>query len=192
VLRYRWCILRDHRPFDLVEFLVSPYWGILLSSKKSGLTRVRSLGFREKHKVPSLNTSHTIHEGRRVTKVEGHVSRVRQLQRRYSFLHRFLPMYCLVWLSLGYRRTAPTQDSFDSVAVALEDILGLNNNGTCVVDSLVRCHLLNGTPGLTLNLGVFVPTDLMHAWVEIDGIAIHECPDILAHYRKAVEYSAIS
>lgn len=51
--------------------------------------------------------------------------------------------------------------------------------------ALLRLHGINSS----ICIGVLVPTDEMHAWVEIDGHPILECSDVLVHYQACLKLS---
>ena len=76
------------------------------------------------------------------------------------------------------------------VSPVLYAALGRNDKNTCLVDSLVRFYFLQGNKNVTLNIGALVPTHLMHAWIEVNSEALHECPDRLIHFSKAVSFHA--
>lgn len=63
--------------------------------------------------------------------------------------------------------------------------------GMCLEQALSRFALLlsfNRSP--SLNIGLHVPTDSMHAWIEMDGNVLFECEDSMIHYQTAVRFYA--
>ena len=98
-----------------------------------------------------------------------------------------MPLWLLILLC---KRGSNAVHSVPEVSAALYVALGRNDKNTCLIDSLVRFYFLCDKSDVTLNIGAFFPTQLMHAWIELDSKALHECPDRLIHFSRAVRYRA--
>jgi len=86
------------------------------------------------------------------------------------------------------RRPAPSLD------VALGELVaafGRRSQQNCLFISFCRYAFLRRlNVSAAIVLGVHVPTQKMHAWVQIDGHPLLECPDVLGHYQSCVLYDS--
>lgn len=66
---------------------------------------------------------------------------------------------------------------------------GRRSNQDCLPVSLCR-HIYLRRLGITskILLGAQVPTEKMHAWVQIGDHPVLECPDVMVHYQACVAY----
>ena len=66
---------------------------------------------------------------------------------------------------------------------------GRRSNQDCLLISLCR-HVYLRRLGIfsKILLGSHVPTEKMHAWVQIGDHPVLECPDVLVHYQACVAY----
>lgn len=66
---------------------------------------------------------------------------------------------------------------------------GRRSKQDCLLISLCR-HVYLRRLGLAskILLGAQVPTEKMHAWVQIGDHPVLECPDVLVHYQSCVAY----
>lgn len=107
-----------------------------------------------------------------------------------TFCLRLFPLataIALMQLLFPMKRSAKVQvnEAIRQTAVAF----GRRSNQDCLVVSLCRHVYLRrlGIPSKIL-LGAHVPTEKMHAWVQIADQPILECPDVLVHYQSCVAY----
>lgn len=107
------------------------------------------------------------------------------LKNEISRLNKFLPLAVTIKILQSRRKKPKTP-----ISKRIENIghvLGENTKGDCLVDSMTRfSYLIDAAP--KLSLGIFYPTNLMHAWVELDNCLLHENEDFIGHYQKSVEY----
>lgn len=92
-----------------------------------------------------------------------------------------------VFFPLGNSRVSGADRDWE---VDIANEFGVAVDGQCLPRSLCRfaqCRRY-GIADVELVLGVFTPTDEMHAWVEIAGKPLLECPDFLSHYQTCVRY----
>lgn len=70
---------------------------------------------------------------------------------------------------------------------------GRRSKDDCLQMAICRYALLRllGVES-TVCIGVLVPTEEMHAWVEVDGHPILECSDVLVHYQTCLKFSGSS
>ena len=70
---------------------------------------------------------------------------------------------------------------------------GRRSQQNCLFISLCRyAYLRRLNMAAAVVLGVHVPTQKMHAWVQLDGHPLLECPDVLGHYQSCVLYDGAS
>jgi hypothetical protein len=67
---------------------------------------------------------------------------------------------------------------------------GRRSKDNCLQIAICRYALLR-LLGInsTICIGVLVPTEEMHPWVEVKGHPILECNDVLVHYKTCLKYS---
>jgi hypothetical protein len=86
------------------------------------------------------------------------------------------------------RRSAPPLDLALGELVAA---FGRRSQQNCLFISLCRyAYLRRLNVSAAIVLGVHVPTQKMHAWVQIGGHPLLECPDVLGHYQSCVLYDS--
>lgn len=103
-----------------------------------------------------------------------------------SFIVRFFET---IFSILGAPLHKFTQLELQIVSIAF----GRRSKDNCLQIAICRYALLRllGIKS-TICIGVLVPTEEMHAWVEVSGHPILECSDVLVHYQTCLKYSASS
>jgi hypothetical protein len=85
----------------------------------------------------------------------------------------------------GRRPAPPLHVAVGELAAAF----GRRSKQDCLFISLCRyAYLRRLNMAAAVVLGVHVPTQKMHAWVQLDGHPLLECPDVLGHYQSCVLY----
>lgn len=114
-----------------------------------------------------------------------------QISRVVSMANRILPLrLSVILIELMYgKRMRPKLRLEDSIGL-VSAMFGRRSKQDCLEMSLKRYALLRYIGHKpNINVGVFIPTEEMHAWVSIDNLPILECPDVLMHYTQALIYS---
>jgi hypothetical protein len=115
------------------------------------------------------------------------------LSRLITRLLRYLPLLWVIrladWLPAPRGIKPPPQEITDlTVSVAkVAQLFGHRTRELCLLKAIERRTYLRWL-GISsqIRIGLFVPTEEMHAWVEIDQKPILESPDFLVHYRVAI------
>lgn len=190
VNKFSWAFLEDPHMPELGRHAIAPWFGFMV---RMDLTLARLpwwLGFFSGNLTTysTLTIKHAPHNKENTGIVPTSlILSIRNTRRVLQILDKALPLWFLIVIC---RRRLHIKHSIPEIIAALYVVLGRNDKNTCLIDSLIRFYFLHGKSNITLNIGAFVPTQLMHAWVEIDSIALHECPDRLIHFSKAVSYLA--
>ena len=184
-----WGIIEDSHMPELGGYAISPWFGLLINIDTKNGNPPRWLGFTKRSFTAfPAHLKHRILETFMANDISNpKILRIRRIKRLVNLLVAILPLWMLIFLLRNMPNLKLNQD------YVLQDIqvaLGINTNNTCLVDSLVRFYILRRRGDVTLNLGVLIPTTLMHAWIEINSEALHECPDRLVHFSKCVSYDA--
>ena len=69
----------------------------------------------------------------------------------------------------------------------MAQLFGRRTQGLCLLKAIERRTYLRWL-GIEsqMRIGIFIPTEEMHAWIEINHQPLLESPDFLAHYRVAL------
>ena len=119
------------------------------------------------------------------------------LTRSLNILFRYLPLLWVIrladWLPAprDLRATipnsSPTANDYALCLAKVAQLFGRRTKDLCLLKSIERRTYLRWL-GIAsqLRIGVFVPTEEMHAWIEIAQQPVLESPDFLVHYRVAI------
>lgn len=105
---------------------------------------------------------------------------------------RFLPLSSAIGtMSFVFRPNNKREVNINKALELTSAAFGHRSNQNCLFISLCRYAFLRrlNVHG-TIMLGTHVPTQKMHAWVQIGEHPILECPDVLVHYQSCVAYYA--
>lgn len=184
-----WSLLADDHMPELGSYAISPWFGFLLQIKEKDDTLPWWLGFSRSGRVVfSEMIDHQLINPTHAAQVStAEISKIRRVRSIFNFLVSIVPLGLLVF---GIRCIPKSDSNFCDVLLPLNAALGVNINNTCLVDSLVRMYFLRGCKQMTLNIGVLIPTTLMHAWIEVNSEPLHECPDRLIHFSRCIRYRA--
>lgn len=195
----RWTLLTD--PELPLAFTVVPLTGHLVRFEAAPAAGTRPgthwtdrliglhPGRRLDHETPPALDAIWLAEPATCTEAERQAAQaLRKAIQRYL---RWLPLGWCVRLNARRRRPRRIRPARD-LAEALPRIAALTANqarGQCLFTALERHTWLRwyGIPSV-LCIGVFVPTEEMHAWVEVAGKPLLESPDVLVHYRTALRF----
>lgn len=112
------------------------------------------------------------------------------IKNRVNFWLQHLPLSHAI--SLMRRMFPPARSSSICMldAVNLSAVaFGLRSSQDCLPISICR-HIFFRRIGIhsKIMLGAHIPTEKMHAWVQIGLNPILECPDVIVHYQTCVAY----
>jgi hypothetical protein len=119
-------------------------------------------------------------------------------RRRIGAIRRDV-LWCLTLLPLSMAIGAlewkfgnpPVAGAAPQAAIAMAArAFGRRSQNDCLPVSLMRYALLrNLGVAADIHLGVLVPTEEMHAWVQIGAQPVLESEDVLMHYQSCVRFS---
>lgn len=190
MMRYRWRYVQD-APGAADHYAISPWWGTLI--KTAAPLPLPALGLSAARRgAPAFDDGAFLSlptPPRCAASAAGGMiaTSVRLL---LAMLPLMAAIHCLAVLFPRRRRAVGLSDATRADLIARQ--FGVASDGQCLPRTLCRfaaCRRL-GQADLVIVLGVFTPTDEMHAWLEIDGVPLLECPDFLGHYQASVRYHA--
>lgn len=117
-------------------------------------------------------------------------SRVESVKRLASLCLKFLPLSTAIMLmQLLFPLKRDTGIQMDEAVRHTAVAFGRRSNQDCLFISLCR-HVYLRRLGISskILLGAQVPTEKMHAWVQIGNHPVLECPDVIVHYQACVAY----
>jgi len=112
------------------------------------------------------------------------------IKRAATLSLRLLPLSAAITLMhIVFPRAGGARVSTDEAVRRTAAAFGTRSRQDCLLVSLCRHAYLRrlGIPSKIL-LGAQVPTEKMHAWVQVGDHPVLECPDVLVHYQACVAY----
>lgn len=103
---------------------------------------------------------------------------------------RLLPLSAAIALArIAFPQALPAPIGIDEAVRQTAAAFGRRSKQDCLLISLCR-HAYLRRLGIAskILLGAQVPTEKMHAWVQIGDHPVLECPDVLVHYQSCVVY----
>lgn len=115
---------------------------------------------------------------------------VRMIRRSAALCLRWLPLRCAVaMMRVLWRPGRPGKIALSAALESTAAAFGRRSRQDCLPVSLCR-HVYLRRLGIasSIILGAQVPTEKMHAWVQVGEHPVLECPDVLVHYQSCVAY----
>lgn len=188
-LKFRWKeVCDDHLS---TCYSISPYWGSLYSGELTKVASQNLLGFRKDCKVqyllnPQKNKTRPAFSCKSNIKLK-----IKIIKYITDCILVKLPLTLSIKIGSIFSSLFNENENTSEIQLALFEVLGENTHGTCLSDSLTRFFSLM-KHGAVLSFGIFVPTNLMHAWVEIDNDSLDEDLNFLGHYQKSLEFYIVN
>lgn len=115
---------------------------------------------------------------------------VASIKRLASLCLKLLPLSIAIMLmQLLFPLKRGTGIQIDEAVRHTAAAFGRRSNQDCLLISICRHVYLRRLGILSkILLGAHVPTEKMHAWVQIGDHPVLECPDVLVHYQACVAY----
>lgn len=183
-MHYAWTSIYDEE--QVANFAMSPYFGFvyrykskvpkaarfLIGAKINNFRMTLPTGQPDKEYEKSGNLS--------VTGARKILMKLADTMPLYISLHVIVVASKFIW---------DKSFSADQYRTQTINYYGLHNNHNCLPLAICRFSLLKKI-GLkpVLCLGNLIPTNLSHAWIEIDGVALFENPDFHSNFRKMLEF----
>ena len=114
----------------------------------------------------------------------------RLIKRSAALCLRMLPLRSAVAvMRLLFRQRQRGDVALPVVLARTAAAFGRRSKQDCLLVSLCR-HAYLRRQGIAskILLGAQVPTEKMHAWVQVGDNPVLECPDVLVHYQSCVAY----
>lgn len=185
-----------------VAFAVAPWTGSLFAqplTEREDWSPPRLLGFdpRQRGDVPDFAREDMIIDPQ--PHIVGRLDRVSAVAaQRSRVINRLvfrIPIALLIALAAFDAQRFQKRDCWPRIDDPLEAcayaaaLFGTRSGGNCLPMSISRFWFLRSIgQDARVHIGVFVPTDTMHAWVQIAGRAVLESADELVHYQSSVVY----
>jgi len=112
------------------------------------------------------------------------------IKRTATLCLRLLPLSAAITLMrLAFRPGRAAAVGVDEAVRLTAVAFGRRSRQDCLLVSLCR-HIYLRRLGIAskILLGAQVPTEKMHAWVQVGAHPVLECPDVLVHYQACVAY----
>ncbi len=188
-----------HDPFINITFSVSPRFGLLVEGADRLSSPIASaLGFHPQNHRLDIESSPAY---RRCTKAPESLSVncVTASNLRTDFCASKFRSWSLVGkvgraIRTGINAQRPDSEVDESTAAATAwHVFNSGSAGNCLPESLSRfSYLISAGSKPRLMVGVFPPTDTMHAWVELNDQVLGESEDTMVHYQTALAFWATS
>jgi len=197
-LAVQWCLLHD--PELDWRFAISPRSGRLVAlppafrrDDDSARMALAAHGLRENEECPQLECDDSAQGPVGEPKPPRTRAQRVLLQARWSLcaaLSRRAPLRsALARLARlpAWGSGTDRQEILDRVAFVERHFHPQLHTRQCLPRAMLRFWMLAPTQSsLEFNLGVWIPTQLMHAWVSVEGIPVGEEREELMHYRPCV------
>lgn len=186
-MQYKWRSIEDD--FGAGIFAVAPFTGHLVSMHDKA-TGPSLLGFSSRRRGVDVDFARGSIRDLNGVQVEGRGEAAARLRARVDKSLRYLPLVAAV--AVLDRCCRPERKHAPAISEAMEVVahaFGSRSRKDCLPVSLCRYLLLKklNIPA-AVHVGVFVPTEKMHAWIEVDGQPWLESEDVLMHYQSCLKF----